>query len=52
MGVFLGWICLDTPPPPKKKNPYFVDEVILSDSIAGTMGCNFAFVNIRGNNIN
>ena len=43
---------LGFPPPAKKKKPYSVDEVILSDSIAGTMGCNFAFVNIRGNNIN
>ena len=33
----------------KNKKPYSVDEVILSDSIAGTMGCNFAFVNITGN---
>ena len=35
------------PSPPKKK-PYSVDKVALSDSIAGTMGCNFSFVSITG----
>ena len=24
-------------------------EVIFSDSVAGTMGCNFALIDIRGN---
>ena len=36
---------------PQKINPqpHAVAKVILSDSVAGSMGCNFAFVDIRGN---
>ena len=36
---------------PQNKNPqpHSVAKVILSDPVAGSMGCNFAFVDIRGN---